>query len=412
MQIEVIAIGNEVLSGFTVNSNAAYISKKLTDSGIRVTRHSVLPDDPVLLKEGLLHALQHNDIVLTTGGLGPTCDDLTRTAAAELFHSEWRFDEEIASDLKLRYGDNLPSIQNQATLPAKTKVLKNSVGTAPGLIFKSDKSILILMPGVPPEMRVMFSEQVLPYLKNCIPVKERRYYRKLQMFGVPEIRVDPLLRTLKKEFPSIDFGIYPHQGLLEVHLSIASDSEQNAMSTLSQPLSRISREFSPFLFEAPEGRIELAVHQHFTERKLTLSTAESCTGGSVAARLTQIPGASHYFLGAIIAYSNALKTELLGVPQELLHEYGAVSSETVASMLQGALDRTQSDYAVAATGIAGPTGGTPEKPVGTVWCAVGRRNAAPKIWKLQARGSREMVIERSVNILLAELLAYAKNQQE
>lgn len=407
MNIEVVAIGNEILAGHIVNTNAAYISQQLLKEGYRVTRHTVMPDDRDCLYQGLKEALQRNQFVITTGGLGPTCDDVSRNVAAELFESDFIYNEEIAADLLHRYGNSLPTLENQATVPRKATLLKNSAGTAPGLIFKSEKTSLIMLPGVPGEMRAMFG-QVLEYLKKDVIEKTHLFSKHLQLFNICEATPDVILRQLMIEFPNVEFGIYPAQGTLRINLSVASSEEIVAEKILNLPYQRIATEFAPFLYEAPSGKLEEAILQRFVQKKLTLSAAESCTGGSLSAHLTQIPGASQYFLGAIVAYSNTQKIQLLGVPEQLIREKGAVSAEVVTAMLKGLLERTGSDYGVAVSGIAGPTGGTPEKPVGTIWNAAGRKGEKPHIWQIKAIGSREMIIEKSINALLSELLILTK----
>lgn len=408
MQIEIIAIGNELLSGFTINTNASFISQALLEAGFLVSRHTVLPDDAERLEQGIKEALQRSDLIITTGGLGPTCDDISRHVVAKLFHSDFRYVPEIAEELQKRFGGNFPTIDDQATIPTKATLLKNTVGTAPGFIFRENDSTLIMLPGIPAEMKVMTMNHVIPYLKNTFGSALRSYGKRLNIFGLPEAAIDPLLRKLKDQHSHINFGIYPSQGTVGVHLTVESTDETEAMELLNPSYLEISKEFANHLFESASGRLEEAVHERFIRNKWTLSAAESCTGGSVAARLTQFPGSSKYFLGSIVAYSNALKTEFLGVPEELLKEKGAVSEEAVRAMLSGLFERTKSDFGIAVSGIAGPSGGTPEKPVGTVWCAVGKRDEETHVWKFIAHGNREMIIDRSVNALLGKLLRISR----
>lgn len=408
MKIEIIAIGNEVVTGFTSNTNAAYISQALFREGIQVSRHSTLPDESTTLRQGLLEALQRSDVVIATGGLGPTCDDLTREIAAEIFNSDFYFDEGIANSLRQRYGESFPTIQDQATIPTKAHPLPNSAGTAPGLVFRQENRILILLPGVPPEMQTMFSEQVLPYIKEAFAGKKRVFLKQLHFFQLPrgEASIDPLLRKLKEEHPDVYFGIYPSQGTVQVHLNVEANNEKEAERYLVKPYEAILKQFGNYAFESSTGKLENAVHEWFIKENFSLSIAESCTGGSLSSKLTRIPGASKYFLGSVVAYSNELKTNLLGVSPVVLEKHGAVSRETVFGLLQGVLEKTGSDFAVAVTGIAGPSGGTPDKPVGTIWGAVGHKNAEPHIWSFFLRGNRDMIIDRAVNTLYMELLKY------
>lgn len=408
MEIEVIAIGNEVLSGFTINSNAAFISQELLKVGLRATRHTVLPDDPSHLRKGLREAMQRSQLIITTGGLGPTLDDISRNIAAELFHSDFRYDASIAEDLKQRYGPQLASITDQATVPTKAFILKNTCGTAPGFIFNRDGTTLIMLPGVPPEMKTMWANGVVLYLQKHFSSAKKYYCRCLNLFETSEPTADVVLRKLEKEHPNVEFGVYVSLGTLSIHLTALAEHEAAADSLLQPPLQALRVEFASFLYDAPSGKIEEAVHDYFIRNGMTLTAAESCTGGALAARLTAFPGASQYFLGSVVAYSNQLKMDFLSVPEALLQEKGAVSEEVVKAMVEGLLLRTGSDYGIAITGIAGPTGGTPEKPVGTVWYAVGRRGEAPVAWLLKARGNREMIAARGVNAALSKLLQLAK----
>jgi len=407
MKIEVIAIGNEILSGFVINTNAAFLSEALLKEGWRVQRHTVLPDDEAILKSGLEISLNRSDIVICTGGLGPTCDDITRKIAADIFGSGFHFDEKVYEELNNRYGGALPSLKDQATVPDKAIVLRNPVGTAPGLIFKNEKSTLILLPGVPPEMKTLWAEGVLPYLRKVLPAEKRFFNKRLNIFDKPESTVDPILRQLQVECPNVEFGIYPGQKLLGVHMSTQCTDAEEAHKILEKPYKLLFEMFGENAFDAASGKIEEAIHNFFISKKLTLSLAESCSGGTVSSKLTKIAGASQYFLGSLVVYSNELKSQLLNVPKSLIEAKGAVSEEVVEAMLSGLLAKINSDYGAAVTGIAGPSGGTPEKPVGTIWCAVGKKGVKPHIWKFRGFGSREMVIERSANILLSGLLKYA-----
>jgi len=403
-KIEVVAIGTEILKGFTINTNAADIGKELFKSGYLVSRHTVLPDQPALLKIALQECLQRSRIVITTGGLGPTCDDCTKKVAAEIFDSDFYFDESIAQTLKQRYGSMLISLNDQATVPTKAFILKNEVGTAPGLVFNTPSNTLILMPGVSREMHLMLRNQVIPYLISHFPQKKRQISQALHFFGISESTIDPSLRELEKNYPGIEFGIYPSHGTLTVSASIETSRESEGNALLSAPLNILAARFNKQLFESSSGKIEETIHNLFIKNGWTLSIAESCTGGSLSAKLTQLPNASAYFLGSIVCYSNFSKEKFLGVSKDLLQTKGAVSEESVLAMASGILASTGSDFGLAITGIAGPSGGTPDKPIGTVWIGTARKGAPPKARLLRAHGSRQMIIERSANAALGELL--------
>ncbi len=413
-KIEVVAIGDEVLSGIAVNTNAAFISYELLKAGFKVHGHRVVPDERVALKKGLQEALEQNGIVICTGGLGPTCDDITRKVVSELFDCECLYRPELEEalmkryekmipEMKIRYQDVIKTFRDQATVPSKAETLPNPNGTASGFFLKKDQSLLFLMPGVPSEMKPMFLQHVLPQILQHLSTQKRQIGTFLHLCELPESSVDPLLRELREKNKALDFGIYPSLGTLSIHVKTTEKDEQKGLKLVHEALDQLRKAFEWHVFESPSGKIEEAVHLALINKKLTLSMAESCTGGALAAALTRYPGASAYFLGSIVAYSNEVKTKVLGVPQEIIQAKGAVSPEVAREMLQGAFNVTGSDYAMAVTGIAGPTGGTPEKPVGTVWGAVGRRGQEPKVWKIPTHGHREMIITRSVSALLSQL---------
>lgn len=404
MKTEIIAIGNEVLAGLVVNSNAAYLSTQLIQENFTVTGHSVLPDDPLLLKRGLLQAMDRCPLIICTGGLGPTCDDITRAIVAEIFDSDFHYDDEIAQELYNKYG-NYPTIRDQATVPSKAKILKNKFGTAPGLIFQNNGNTMILLPGVPTEMRAMFDEEVLPFLHRQFNELEKRHSRRVSFFKLPEAFIDPILRKLKATYPDVQFGIYPSLGVINVVIN--AFGHEKALKEVEEVVNHLNKQFSDHVFESETGKLEDAIHHLFIKKQLTLTVAESCTGGNIAEKLTKLSGASQYFKGGIVAYSNELKTILLDVRSETIDRHGAVSSETAKEMVIGLLSKTKSDFGLAVTGIAGPSGGTIEKPVGTVWFALKYFNAEPIVWKGFFHGNREMIIDFATNEALANLLQWA-----
>lgn len=397
MHIELVAIGDELMRGITVNSNAAFLSRHLSEKGYAITRHTTLPDDPVFLKEGLQEVLKRSPIVITTGGLGPTCDDRTREIIARLFSSKFQYDETVAADLKKRFGEQLTSLEDQATIPEKAKPILNRLGTAPGLIFTEGQSTWICLPGVPQEMQEMFLHDVLPYLLKAHSPSTQKQSVQLHFSLLYENKVDPILRQLQVLYPQVEVGIYPGYGTLMVAL-LSTQPEQ-----LQQFRLALEKTFAPYLYTSPSGKIEEAIHAWFVREKKTLALAESCTGGLMAAHLTALPGASDYFLGSFVTYSNAMKTHILGVPELTLRNTGAVSKETVAAMLEGIFKQSDADFGIAISGIAGPTGGTDKKPVGTMWAAIGERGKAPDIGTFIAKGNRETRILSTTNNLLGAL---------
>jgi nicotinamide-nucleotide amidase len=363
MSIEVVAIGNEVLRGIIINTNAAFLSRRLTEEGWNVSCQTTLSDGVVLLTSGLEAALARNSVVIATGGLGPTLDDNTLGCAQKLFCN--------------------PPHQ-----------LPNSVGSAPGYFFSGNQRLLFLLPGVPQEMEQMFEENVLPYLKKYIPAnpfhQEALYFNLLR-----ENDIDPLLRELQTQY-ELNIGIYPSysgvlvilRGLKKEHVTVAKKA--------------IAEAFKASLL--PASKSEEAILNWMVKNHQTLALAESCTGGFMAAQLTAISGASDYFLGSLVTYSNQLKEALLDVSPETLKKYGAVSREIVHEMWAGLLRKTGADYGIAVSGIAGPKGGTPDKPVGTVFYALGKKDEKPEIDILYFKGNRQTVILRTTKWLFGLLI--------
>jgi nicotinamide-nucleotide amidase len=355
MSIEIVAVGNEVLRGMVVNTNGAYLAQRLDAEGWVISRQTTLPDDASTLTAGLREALDRCSFVIATGGVGPTLDDITPGCAATLFST--------------------------AAVP-----LKNSIGSASGFHFHEKKRHLFLLPGVPQEMEVMFEQEVLPHL----PPQEKGHHLTLHFSMLRENDVDPFLREMKCEA-----GIYPSWGSLTVVLR-GHDLEE-----LEKGKELLKKQFHTHYYESPSGKIEEAIQQWMVQHKKTMVCAESCTGGTLSSNLTAIPGASAYFLGSLITYSNHMKEKLLHVSSKTLQISGAVSGETVHEMWKGVLQASGADFAVAVSGIAGPSGGTPEKPVGTVYYALGFKGKYAEVGTFHYKGPRHLIILRTTRRLLA-----------
>ena len=329
VKIELVSIGDELLKGLTLNTNTTFLSRQFLELGCGVFQQTTVSDERSALKEVLQQALTRSDLVITTGGLGPTIDDQTRGIAAELFGSDFAFNELVAKDLRARFGEDLPSLQDQATVPTKAKVIFNRVGTAPGLIFHKEKKWLILLPGVPQETEPMFKEQVVPFLTQEVLPAKRKHTLQLSFCLLYESLIDPFLRECAGQFPTVEIGIYPAYGTVRVVIS-SYDEKQ-----LHKVYEALKKKFSSYIYESKSGKIEEALQSWFVQHGKTLAFAESCTGGAMASALTALPGASEYFLGSFVVYSNELKTSTLGVSGPLLEEKGAVSEEAVRADVGG-----------------------------------------------------------------------------
>jgi len=397
MMIEIISIGNELLQGTTLNTNSVEMSRILFDKGYRVERHTVVADQETAIVQTVQEALARSDVVLCTGGLGPTSDDMTRAAAARCFQSELQLNQGLLEELQMRYGKNVATLQNQATLPADAAVIPNPFGTASGFYFTHQQKLIFFMPGVPSEMRRLFSAHVLPVIEEKFPAPDKNYREWLHFLPLFESDIDTALRILEKENSGIQCGVYPNLGKLSIFLSSPDKKTVEAVKNA------LLASFGDRAFYSKSGSIVEAVQALLVKRGETLATAESCTGGAIAAAITAKAGASAYYLGGFVSYSNILKEAMLGVSHETLEKKGAVSRETAEEMLNGLFSSTACDWAIAVTGIAGPSGGSDEKPRGTVWAAVGRRGEKAFIWQMRGHGSREMVISYTVNLTLAKL---------
>lgn len=402
--IEIITIGSEILSGKIVNTNLAFIAKTLKKHGYAISYQSAVLDHKAAIQEGLKLGLSRADLIITTGGLGPTLDDLTKEACAEFFNKKFYLDPNIYQDLRSRYGDSLSSIENQATVPQDVELMGNRVGTAPGFIFSQGKKRVYILPGVPSEMELMLIDQAIPDILKHFP-REKNFLKKSYYFcHLTENALDPLLRNIQTKYPALHVGIYPGYGTLGVEIFA-----QKNLPGLEKFLDlSFEQAFGNYLFSTTSPRLAEALQAEMVKEHKTLFLAESCTGGQVAATLVAQAGSSKYFQGSCVVYSDRMKEKILGVSQESLSSHGAVSYEVVKQMLLGALDLSQSDYILAVSGIAGPDGGSEHKPVGTVFCGLLDKKGPMFIWKIRAKGAgkRENVIEYTTQYILGALWRY------
>lgn len=405
MQVEIITIGNEILSGTTLDTNFQYLANQLTKSGITVSRHVTVKDNYEEMKEVFLAALFRSDIIITTGGLGPTLDDITKDVVADVFQTKLEKSDKVEEDLKQRYGSRSIAIEEQSLIPKLSQPLLNTVGTAPGLYFKKDKKHFFVLPGVPLEMKTMFQVSVSQILEAVCDHVEKKYVKSIYLCHLPELAVDPHLRDLDKIYPEVEKGVYPSYGHLSVEFKLKEINKAKALDILSACQEKIQEEFFTHVYSKEDKRIEKALHEYFINNQLKLACAESITGGHIASKLTNLPGASKYFIGSVVSYSNHLKKCLLHVDDTVLAEKGAVSKEVAKQMAEEVLKISLADFSIAVTGIAGPDGGSQEKPIGTVWIGIAQKKSKTLVWKIQAKGSakRESVIEYTANYALGAL---------
>ncbi|MBN2480101.1 MAG: competence/damage-inducible protein A [Bacteroidales bacterium] len=374
MKAELISIGDEILIGQVVNTNAAFLAEELNKLGIAVVRITTIADKAENIPAVLEEASTRAELVLTTGGLGPTSDDVTKYCLAEYFNSRVSLNPEVLERIKVfihaRGGIVNDKNAGQAMLPDNCEVLPNRSGTAQGMWFSKDNITYVALPGVPYEMKEIFQNELAPRLRRrfILPVI---HHETVLTSGISESAMAKLIEEWEARLPSnISLAYLPSPGILRLRLSGTDNKPDRLLEEMRTELKKLEAVIGPYIFGYNEDRLEEITGNMLRKKGLTLSLAESCTGGKIGELITSVPGASDYFKGGIIAYSNEIKSDQLGVSPATIETYGAVSREVVHEMAAGALIRLKSDYSVAVTGVAGPAGGTDRKPVGTTWIAI------------------------------------------
>lgn len=370
LSAEIIAIGSELLTPDKTDTNSLWLTEKLNDIGIDVKLKTIVGDDGARLEETVRDALRRSDIVITTGGLGPTEDDITRVFTARALGRELIYHDEIERHLRERFkawGREMPDInKRQAYIIDGAAVLPNPNGSAVGMLAEFDGKMLAILPGPPRENQPMFTEHVFPKLKAIAgEIYVRR--RLIKVSGKGESAVDEIAAPIYTAYPDVQTSILFNRSEVEIHVAATADNPETAQSTADKVADELVAALGSAVFSAHGESMEEVVGNRLKELGQTVSVAESCTGGLIGSRLTDVPGASAYFLQGAITYSNEAKTRTLGVDPAILEEYGAVSAECVEAMAAGMRERSGTDHAISVSGIAGPDGGTDEKPVGTVF---------------------------------------------
>jgi len=378
MNAAVITIGKEILIGQITDTNAAFIGQKLTEIGLEVVRMITVADTVDSIESALQEASEYAGIIISTGGLGPTSDDVTKSALCHYFQTSLSLHqptrEHIQQLLAARNMQMNELNAGQAILPASAEVLFNQFGTAPGLWFEKEGKNYIFLPGVPYEMKAILLDYVLPELKKRFSLPFI-LHRTIMTQGLPESYLAQRLENFEKQLPpDVSLAYLPSYGGVRLRISASGKSRQELEHLIDGQIHLVLNVIQPFVYGYDEETLPEAIGKLLRERKLSVSVAESCTGGSISAAITSVSGSSEYFKGGIVAYSNEIKENELHVPKDLIQEHGAVSEEVVTAMARGILKKFDTDLAIAVTGIAGPGGGTPDKPVGTVWIAVGDKN--------------------------------------
>ncbi|RXE59886.1 competence/damage-inducible protein A [Acetivibrio mesophilus] len=400
MNAEILAVGTELLMGQIVNTNAQYISRKLNDIGVNVYYHSVVGDNPGRLKDSLLTALNRCDLVVMTGGLGPTQDDLTKETVSLVLGKKLVLHEEslerisaFFSRINRKMTDNNAK---QAYLPEDCIVVRNNNGTAPGCIIENNGKIVVMLPGPPSEMMPMFNDTVIPYLEQKSGYKIVSKF--LRVFGIGESQLEELMLDLIDSQEKVTIATYAKDGQVTVRLTSKSRTEEEGLNEILPFQNEIASRLKDALYSTEDEELEYVASKMLLDNNITISTAESCTGGLISATLTDMPGISKVFMRGIISYSNESKMENLGVRPETLDKFGAVSSQTAAEMAEGVRKMASTDIGLSVTGIAGPEGGTDEKPIGLVYIALAH-NSGTEIRELRLAGNRSRI--RNMTVLNA-----------
>ena len=415
MRAEIITIGDELLIGQVVDTNSAWMAQQLNEAGINLYQITSVHDNREHILQALDEAFSRADIVLTTGGLGPTKDDITKHVMCEYFGTTLVEDSRVREHIHELYKER-PDVLNRLTatqwlVPACATILPNRVGSAPIMVFGRNEKLLIALPGVPFEMKIGILEQVLPYINAKRKTTKQVLHKTILLSGIPESKLAILIEDWENALPaSMHLAYLPKDGIIRLRLSTygeASNEEIERQLTALMPL------IADYLIATEDLPLEIILGNLLKERQQTIATAESCTGGRLAAALNAQSGSSAYYMGSVVAYDNRIKEQVLGVKHDTLLEWGAVSEQTVREMAEGARALMQTDYAIATSGIAGPTGGTAEKPVGTVWIAWAMpEGTIAKCFHFGVAREREQITQRAVTAALVELIKSLNSSPE
>lgn len=404
MKAEIISVGTEILLGDIVNTNATYLAKELALLGIDVYYQSSVGDNEARLVSAFEEGLKRSDIIITTGGLGPTNDDITKEVACKVFNQKMELDEISLEKIETFFNklgvEMTENNKKQAYFPKNAVILKNKNGTAPGAILKKDKKYIIILPGPPKEMELMFENEVKPYLKDMS--NEILVSKTLKLFGIGESLLETKIIDIINEQNNPTIAPYVSNMELRLRVTAKSDNEENANNMIEPVIKKIKDRVGKFIYAQDNISIETVVSKMLIEKNLTISTAESCTGGLVSATLINYPGISSVFMEGCVTYSNESKINRLGVSPDTLEVYGAVSEETAREMAEGIAKNFNTNVAISTTGIAGPEGGTSEKPVGLVYIGI-YINGETTVNKYILHGNREEIRIRATKNAINDL---------
>ncbi|MFY9573407.1 MAG: competence/damage-inducible protein A [Blastocatellia bacterium] len=370
LRAEIIAIGSELLTAHRTDTNSLWLTDRLNSVGIEVQLKTVVGDDEAILEESVRDALGRSDVIISTGGLGPTEDDITRKVFARVTGRQLTLDYEVLNGIRERFTSRghqmTPNNERQALIPQGAKVLANPNGTAPGIKIDQDGKLIILLPGPPRENQPMFDDYVMSDLER-MSRGVRIARRVLKVTGLGESALDELIAPIYKEYTNPTTTILFTDSEIEIHLTATAETAARAEELTEELTDKLEQKLGYYVYSTTAESLEEVVGHRLRMKQFTIATAESCTGGLVAERITRVPGSSDYFAGSIISYTDEAKTRLLGVPEALIERHGAVSGEVAEAMARGIKERIGATIGVSVTGTAGPGGGTDAVPVGTVY---------------------------------------------
>jgi len=413
MNVTIVTIGDEILIGQINDTNSSWLARRMTSLGMEVQELISISDTPLHITTVLDRLIGRSDLVLMTGGLGPTKDDLTKQTLNDYFGGKLQVNEEVLATItdffKSRGRNLIESNRKQAEVPDNCRPLPNRHGTAPGMWFEKDGTVVVSMPGVPYEMKPMVDEQLIPTLKHNLDIPVL-IHRTIMTHGVPESYLAEMIRDWEESLPEcMKLAYLPRPGIVRLRLTVTGKCAEEADELFESKTASLRERIGDHIFAFDDELLERILGETLKESGMTVATAESCTGGNIARLITSVPGSSAYYSGSVVAYSDTVKTQELEIEPGLIRENGAVSREVAEAMVKGVCSKIGADVAMATTGIAGPDGGTKAKPVGTVWIAVGDRN---NIYSHQYRfgGHRELVIEQTSIMAMGLLLKRLKGK--
>lgn len=414
MNIEIINIGDELLIGQVVNTNASFMAKELNKVGFNVNRITTIADDSLEIETSVKKALENADSVIITGGLGPTKDDITKYTLAKIFDSQMIESQEVLANIKTifdRRGFELtPTNRLQALVPEKCRVIENLVGTAAGMCFEKDNKLTFSMPGVPFEMKEMLIKHIIPILQSQYK-PDAIFHKTIITQGVGESFLSDMIEEFELALPKyIKLAYLPSANMLRLRLSARGENEKEVKAELDHQIDKLMPLIKDCFLGFNEGDLSHVLADMLIKEGKTVSLAESCTGGNIARKITINAGSSQYFKGSVTAYANDIKVSVLGVDEKAILEHGAVSEEVAKQMALGAIKIMNSDYSIATTGVAGPDGGTDEKPVGTVWVAVANNKGECIATQHNFYSSRDNFIDRTTNEGFSKLIRFIKEK--